>query len=103
KTRRGTSEWTSNYRLAVGELGHSRAAKPSENIPALAREFARYYGELFGKPGVRLLRRLSGRFSKKKRPSFFTGDVVKDRCVLTAAHCLPDGDPGLSRAVPAKS
>jgi two-component system response regulator AtoC len=42
------------YRLAVIELVVPALAERPEDIPALAEEFARRYGERFGQPGVRL-------------------------------------------------
>src|SRR6266852_2791335 len=54
EARRGRFRLDLYYRLAVVELVLPPLRNHREDIPALAREFARRYGERFDKPGVRL-------------------------------------------------
>jgi transcriptional regulator with GAF, ATPase, and Fis domain len=54
EARRGRFRLDLYYRLAVVELVIPPLRDHREDIPALAREFARRYGERFGKPDVRL-------------------------------------------------
>jgi len=53
EARRGRFRLDLYYRLAVVELVIPPLRDHREDIPALAREFARRYGERFGKPDVR--------------------------------------------------
>ena len=52
EVRRGRFRMDLYYRLAVVELVIPPLRSHREDIPALAREFARRYGERFGKPDV---------------------------------------------------
>lgn len=52
--RRGRFRPDLYYRLAVVELVVPPLRSHREDIPALAREFARRYGDRFGKPNIRL-------------------------------------------------
>ncbi len=59
EARRGRFRMDLYYRLAVVELVVPPLRCHREDIPALAREFARRYGVRFGKPDVRLRRRMA--------------------------------------------
>src|SRR5262249_55626488 len=54
EVRRGRFRIDLSYRLAGVELVVPPLRSHREDIPALAREFARRYGERFGRPSVRL-------------------------------------------------
>ncbi len=76
------------YRLAVVELFIPPLRSHREDIPALAREFARRYGERFGKPDVRLCPSLVEALCEEEWP----GNVRELENTIARAVALASGN-----------
>ncbi len=76
------------YRLAVVELVIPPLRSHREDIPALAREFARRYGERFGKPDVRLCPSLIEALCEEEWP----GNVRELENTIARAVALASGN-----------
>jgi len=88
EARRGCFRMDLYYRLAVVELSIPPLRSHREDIPALAREFARRYGERFGKPDVRLCPSLVEALCEEEWP----GNVRELENTIARAVALASGN-----------